>query len=369
MGFARPGQARLDVVLTEIEWEPGGFVEALASEARILVVDDEPANVRLLDLMLARAGYREVVTTTDSRRVVELFRADAPDLVLLDLHMPHIDGLAVLAQLAELVPDGEYLPILVLTADVTEEARERALSSGAHDFLTKPLQRTEVLLRIRNLLATRILHRKLRRHNEELHERVLERTRELEEARIEVLDRLMLAAEYRDDETGQHTRRVGESAARIAAALGLPAAEAELIRRAAPLHDVGKIAIPDEILLKPGPLTAEELVVMRTHTTAGAKMLAGGRSELLRLAEKVALSHHERWDGRGYPHGLSGESIPLAARIVALADFHDALTHARPYRPAWESARVRAEITREAGAHFDPEVVRAFREVEGHLEL
>lgn len=347
---------------------PGGVVEALASEARILIVDDEQANVRMLELMLTRVGYRRLFCTTDSRRVVDLFREVEPDLVLLDLHMPYLDGFAVLAQLAELVPDGEYLPILVLTADVAEEARERALSSGAHDFLTKPLQRTEVLLRIRNLLSTRILHRKLQRNNAELHERVLERTRELEEARIEVLDRLMLAAEYRDDETGQHTRRVGENAARIAAALGLPPAEVELIRRAAPLHDVGKIAIPDEILLKPGPLSAQELIVMRTHTTAGAKMLAGGRSELLQLAEKVALSHHERWDGRGYPHGTSAELIPLAARIVALADFHDALSHARPYRPAWEPARVRAEITKETGAHFDPEVVRAFREVEDHLE-
>jgi putative two-component system response regulator len=344
-------------------------VEAVASEAKILVVDDEPANTRMLDLMLTRVGYRRVFCTTDPRRVTDLFQEVGPDLVLLDLHMPYMDGISVLGQLAELVPDGEYLPILVLTADVTEGARERALSSGAHDFLTKPLQRTEVLLRIRNLLSTRILHRKLQHHNAELHERVLERTRELEAAQVEVLDRLMLAAEYRDDETGQHTRRVGENAARIAAALGLPAAEVELIRRAAPLHDVGKIAIPDDILLKPGPLTAEELVVMRAHTTAGAKMLAGGRSELLQLAEKVALAHHERWDGRGYPNGLAGERIPLAARIVALADFHDALTHDRPYRPAWERDRVRAEITRETGAHFDPDVVRAFREVEDQLEL
>jgi putative two-component system response regulator len=364
-----PARARPDVVRIDIEMESGGFVEALASEARILVVDDEPANTRMLELMLTRVGYRQVFCTTDPRRVVDLFRGVEPDLVLLDLHMPYLDGIAVLAQLAELVPDGEYLPILVLTADATEEARERALSGGAHDFLTKPLQRTEVLLRIRNLLSTRLLHRKLQHHNAELHARVLERTRELEEARIEVLDRLILAAEYRDDETGQHTRRVGENAARIAAALGLPAAEVELIRRAAPLHDVGKIAIPDDILLKPGPLTAEELVVMRTHTTAGAKILAGGRSELLQLAEKVALSHHERWDGRGYPHGLSGERIPLAARIVALADFHDALMHDRPYRPAWKRERVCAEITKEVGAHFDPAVVRAFREVEGQLDL
>ena len=345
------------------------MVEQIKRDARVLIVDDEPANVRVLELMLTRVGYAQVSSTTDSRRVVAMFEELAPDLVLLDLHMPHIDGFALLGQLTALTPAEEYRPILVLTADATEQARERALSTGAHDFLTKPLQRSEVLLRIHNLLATRFLHQRLRRHNAELDERVRERTRELEEAQLEVLARLNLAAEFRDDETGHHTRRVGENAARIAAAMYLPDAEVELIRTAAPLHDVGKIAIPDAILLKPGPLSPEEFAVMRTHTTAGAMMLAGGRSDLLRLAEKIALSHHERWDGRGYPHGLSGEAIPLAARIVALADYDDALRHARPYRDAWEPARVLAEIQRETGAHFDPSVVEAFHRARHDFEL
>lgn len=344
------------------------MVEEIKREARVLIVDDEPANVRVLELMLSRVGYGRVSCTTDSRRVLALFEELAPDLVLLDLHMPHIDGFALLGQLTERTPPGEYCPILVLTADATEQARERALSTGAHDFLTKPFQRTEVLLRIQNLLSTRFLHQRLRRHNAELDERVRERTRELEEAQLEVLARLNLAAEFRDDETGHHTRRVGENAAKIAAALNLGDAEIELIRTAAPLHDVGKIAIPDAILLKPGPLTPEEFAVMRTHTTAGARMLAGGRSELLALAEKIALSHHERWDGSGYPHGLSGQAIPLAARIVALADFDDALRHARPYRGAWEPDRVLAEIRRETGAHFDPEVVDAFHQARCRFE-
>jgi putative two-component system response regulator len=344
-------------------------VQDLKRDARILVVDDEPANVRMLELLLSRVGYEQLFWTTDPRKVLELHEAISPDLVLLDLHMPHVDGFELLGLLSERNPPGEYRPILVLTADATEKARERALSTGAHDFLTKPLQRTEVLLRIHNLLSTRFLHRRLQRHNEELDERVRERTRELEEAQLEVLARLTLAAEFRDDETGQHTRRVGENAARIAAQLALPEPEVELIRRAAPLHDVGKIAIPDAILLKPGPLSIEERTVMRTHTELGARMLAGGRSDLLLLAEKVALAHHERWDGQGYPRGLRGPEIPLAARIVAIADFFDALMHDRPYREAWSPDRVFEEIRRETGAHFDPRVVDAFMAVTDWMEV
>jgi putative two-component system response regulator len=345
------------------------FVQDLKRDARILVVDDEPANVRMLELLLSRVGYEQLFWTTDPRKVLEMHEAISPDLVLLDLHMPHVDGFELLGLLSARNLPGEYRPILVLTADATEKARERALSTGAHDFLTKPLQRTEVLLRIHNLLSTRFLHRRLQRHNEELDEKVRERTRELEEAQLEILARLTLAAEFRDDETGQHTRRVGENAARIAAQLALPESEVELIRGAAPLHDVGKIAIPDAILLKPGPLSIEERTVMRSHTEIGARMLAGGRSDLLRLAEKVALSHHERWDGKGYPRGLRGPEIPLAARIVAIADFFDALMHDRPYREAWSPDRVFEEIRRETGAHFDPRVVDAFMAVTDRMEV
>lgn len=334
-----------------------------ASNARILVVDDQPANVRLLQRLLGFAGYTQIFSTTDPRDACALFQESDPDLVLLDLRMPHVDGLTLLAELNSRIPDGNYLPIVVLTADITEEAKEQALSLGANDFLTKPLQTFEVLLRIRNLLATRFLHRRLKQHNNELEIRVRERTIELEEARLDVLERLTQAAEFRDDETGQHTRRVGEEAAKIARALDLPSAEVELILRAAPLHDVGKIAIPDSVLLKPGALTPEEFAVMKTHTTRGADMLAGGRSELIHLARDIALSHHERWDGAGYPNGLAGEAIPLAGRIVALADFHDALSHDRPYRLAWPADRVWTEIERETGRHFDPRVVEAFRRV------
>lgn len=331
--------------------------------ARILIVDDEPANVRLIERILERSGYSEVVAITDSREVLGLLEERRTDLILLDLHMPEVDGFALLEEISRTTPSDDYLPILVLTADVSEAARERALSTGAMDFLTKPLQATEVMLRVRNLLSTRFLHKKLLQQNENLDELVRERTRELEEARVEVLERLTQAAEFRDDATGKHTRRVGNDAAATARLLGLDQAEVELIRRAAPLHDVGKVAIPDAILLKPGRLTPDEFEVMKTHTTLGAEMLAGGRSPMMHLAQRIALCHHERWDGNGYPNGLAGEEIPLPARIVAIVDFYDALSHARPYRTAWEPERIWEEIERENGRHFDPVIVEAFSKV------
>jgi putative two-component system response regulator len=332
----------------------------LSDSARILIVDDEPANVRLLERILERAGYSRLASTTDSRKVLGLVEAFDPDLILLDLRMPHRDGFAVLEELRPHLAGG-FLPVLVLTADSTPQAWQRALSSGAKDFLTKPLDATEVVMRIRNLLETRFLYLTLE-------ERVRERTLELEEARIEVLERLAYVVEFRDDDTGEHTRRVGEVSALLAGAMGLPERELELMRRAAPLHDIGKLAIPDAILLKPGRLTSEEFEVMKTHAAVGAGILARGRSEMMLRAEEIALAHHERWDGSGYPRALRGEEIPWTARIVALADFFDALSHDRPYRPAWKPELVIEEIERQSGRHFDPDVVEAFRTVQSQLE-
>jgi putative two-component system response regulator len=334
--------------------------QSILQGARILIVDDELANIRLLERMLEHAGYTDVRSTADSRTVLAIAREYRPDLVLLDLHMPGADGFEVIEQLGTVAPPESYLPILVLTADITPAAERRALEMGANDFVTKPLQVFQVLLRIRNLLETRFLHLRLQRHNETLEERVRDRTRDLEEARLEVLERLTQAVEFRDDDTGQHTRRVGELSARTSRKLGLHEDAVELIRRAAPLHDTGKIAIPDAILLKRGRLTPEEFDIMKTHTTAGARILSGGRTQMMRLAEQIALSHHERWDGTGYPHGISGEEIPLAARIVAVADFYDALAHDRPYRPAWPEERIVAEIQQQSGSHFDRRVTEAF---------
>jgi len=330
------------------------------ARARILVVDDQPANLELIDKLLAKVGYRHVVCTRDPRQVASLYTESHPDLVLVDLHMPEMDGFAVMASLAALVPSGEYLPVLVLTADISEDVRSRALAGGAHDFLTKPIDATEMWLRIANLLRTRFLHLALAQQNELLEARVRERTAQLEQARVEILERLSLAAEYRDDTTGQHTRRVGDTSAEIAGALDLGAERVELIRQAAPLHDIGKLGVADGILRKPGALTPEEFAHVKSHTVIGQRILANTEIPVLRLAQEIAHSHHERWDGTGYPDGRSREEIPLAGRIVAVADVYDALTHDRPYKSAWPQDLAVSEIVCRRGRHFDPEVVDAF---------
>ena len=328
--------------------------------ARVLIIDDQQANVRLLELLLQRAEYTHVLGTTDPSQIYALMDEFQPDLVLVDLHMPQLDGFAVLGYLQQRISAPAYLPVLVLTADITPAAKQRALRLGAKDFLSKPFDTTEVLLRIENLLQTRALHLLLQQQNDLLEEKVRARTHDLEEAEFEILQRLALAAEYRDDDTGEHTQRVGQLAQQFAAALGLPAAEAVLIGRAALLHDAGKIGIPDSILLKPGSLTAEELAHMRTHTTIGMRMLAGSRFPLLQMAAEIAQTHHERWDGGGYPRGLAGEAIPLVGRIVAFTDVFDALTHERPYKSAWSVPDAVAEIVRQGGRQFDPRLVQVF---------
>jgi putative two-component system response regulator len=216
-----------------------------------------------------------------------------------------------------------------------------------------------VLLRIRNLLETHFLYQTLRGQNAELERKVTERTKELEQSQLEVLERLAAAVEFRDDDTGNHTKRVAQISAMLARAIGLEEATVELISRAAPLHDIGKVGIPDNILLKAGALTADEFEIMKTHTVIGSRMLSKGRSELVRFSQRVARSHHEWWDGSGYPDRVSGQAIALEARVVAAADFLDALTHDRPYRPAWALDDTLAEIQRRSGSHFDPTIAKA----------
>ncbi|HEY3130854.1 MAG TPA: HD domain-containing phosphohydrolase [Acidobacteriota bacterium] len=336
--------------------------------ARILIVDDREENVRFLTHVLQSVGYTNLLSATDPRLVSKIYSEFSPDLILLDLHMPHLDGLAVMKSLCADIPAGTYLPILMLTADWTSEAKQAALSSGAKDFLAKPFDVAEVLLRIENLLATRALHIQLQQQNQILEEKVRERTRDLEEARLEILQRLALAAEYRDDNTGQHTERVSRLSVLVAQALGLSTDRVDLIRKAAPLHDIGKIGIPDVILLKPGRLTAVEFERMKTHTTIGANILSGSRSPLLQLAKEIAFCHHERWDGGGYA-GLQAEHIPLEGRIVAIADSFDAITHERPYKLAWPPDMAFDEIEHQRGRQFDPELVEAFVHVRSQVEL
>ena len=330
-----------------------------AAKGRILIVDDEPANVKLLERILQRAGYADLCSTTDPREVAALIHSFVPDLLLIDLLMPHLDGFALLEQLAVLTPDRPFLPRLVLTADITAEAKTRALSLGATDFLTKPFDGVELLLRLRNALRLRFLSLEQEAQNQLLEQRVLERTEELEHAQLDLIQRLAYVSEFRDDETHRHTQRVGSLSATLAGVLGLPAAHVETIRLAAPLHDIGKIGVPDAILLKQGRLSPAEFEVMKLHTVYGARILAGGRTDLIRAAEQLALTHHERWDGSGYPNGLRGDEIPFISRIVSAADIFDALTHARPYKAAWPVEQALAEIHSMEGRHLDPQVVQA----------
>jgi putative two-component system response regulator len=289
-----------------------------------------------------------------------MFLSARPDLVLLDLQMPVMDGFAVLAALREAVPTEGFPLVIVITGDNSAATRNRALSGGAKDFISKPFDIDEVRIRVGNLLETHRLQEQLRRQNEGLASDFHNQSIELEDSRIETVERLALVGGLRDDVTGKHNVRVALMAAAIAAEIGTPET-ALLLGRVAALHDIGKVGIPDSILLKAGPLTAPEWVVMKTHTTIGAQILSAGTSEFMILAEQVAGCHHERWDGRGYPNGLRGTQIPLAARIVAIADVFDALSSARPYRPAFSIEESFNEIERGSGTHFDPSLVKVFR--------
>lgn len=322
-----------------------------AKTEKILIVDDQVANIRLLEIILENAGYLDFWSTTNPCEAVPLFAECRPDIVLLDLQMPGMDGFAVMRALKETYPD-EDVPVLVLTADATTPSKHRALREGARDFLCKPLDEVEVLLRIRNLLE-------IRSHAVNLEAKVRARTQDLERAHLEVLERLVSAGEYRDTDTGLHTHRVATTSALIAKELGQCPGQVEALFHAAPLHDIGKIGVDDAILRKEGKLTDEEFDAMKRHVTVGQELLKGGTSELLQLAEEIALYHHERWDGRGYL-GVAGPAIPLSARIVSVADVFDALTHARPYKAAWPIDEAVEEIRSKAGTQFDAAVVAAF---------
>jgi len=338
------------------------MIQLTPSSVNILIVDDEEYNCTLLERILTRAGFQNLHSIMDPCMIPDTLNSFHPDIVLLDLHMPNIDGIQGLQLIKEYAGES-YLPVLMLTADVTPKAKQEALTAGANDFLTKPYDRTEVILRITNLLKTRELYIQLQQHNAKLEERVAERTSQLELAQMEIIELLARASEYRDDMTGMHTQRVGELSGLIAEQLGLENEKVQIIRQAAPLHDIGKIGIPDQVLLKPGRFNAEEYEIIKEHTLIGAKILQNSSFDLLKVAETIAKYHHEKWDGTGYPEGLSEATIPIEARIVAIADFYDALTHERPYKVAWTKEEAIAEIKQQSGKHFDPNVVEAIMEV------
>ncbi|MDH5649065.1 MAG: response regulator [Gammaproteobacteria bacterium] len=327
--------------------------------SQILVVDDEPSNVKLLQKILKSEGYANVVATHDPRQVLGLCQATQFDLILLDINMPYLDGFQVMEQLRELDKVNSP-PILVLTAQRDTEYRLRALRNGARDFVTKPFDQLELIARVQNLLEVQFYHKTMRNQNQLLERMVDERTRALQETRLQVVRRLGRAAEYRDNETGLHIIRMSKISALLGRASGMSETESELLLHASPMHDIGKIGIPDEVLLKPGRFVPEEWEIMKTHTTIGADILSGGGSSLLDMASEIALTHHEKWDGSGYPGGLERENIPLVGRIVALADVYDALTSERPYKKAWSAADAVNYIKTNRGVHFDPRLVEIF---------
>ncbi len=335
------------------------MTDTLIDQARIFVVDDEPANLKLLDKMLSSQDYPPPVLIQDPREVLDRYREGRPDLILLDINMPHLDGYQVMEQLKAL-GDPLLPPIVILTAQHGRDILLRALAAGARDFIGKPFDRAELLMRVRNLLEAQLAHRLVHDQRAVLEEMVRVRTEDLYRTRLQVVRRLGRAAEYRDNETGLHIVRMSQYSALLAQKLGWSPEACELMLHASPMHDVGKIGIPDAILLKPGRFEPHEWEIMKTHATIGGDILEDGDSDLLMLARTIALSHHEKWDGSGYPHGLVGEAIPQAGRIVAVADVFDALTSSRPYKQAWPVEEAVAHIKDGAGSHFDPAVAAVF---------
>lgn len=335
-------------------------LEEQTLDGLIYILDDEEHNVLLLEKMLKKQGFTRVVSTTFPDYFRVLMSQRTPDLVLLDLHMPGISGLELLEEVNPNPGSSARTPVLVLTADGRPDVRRRALQRGARDFVNKPFDPPEVITRIRNLMESCIWKSELLQKNRNLEELVQKRTLEVRERQMDILRRLGMAAEYRDDQTGGHIRRVGRYAAILADSLGLAPETCDCILHAAQLHDIGNVAIPDSVLLKPGKLKPEEREIMQTHTTLGAEILRGGDCEMLQMAEEIALSHHERWDGSGYPNGQAGALIPLSGRIVAICDAFDALTCDRPYKKRCSVEEAVQELRDKGGAQFDPVLVEHF---------
>ena len=336
---------------------------------RVLVVDDIPANVRLLEAKLS-SEYFDVITATSGLQALEVARAEAPDIVLLDVMMPGMDGYEVARRL-KAAERTKTVPIVMVTALDDRESRLQGLKAGAEDFLSKPIDRAELTMRVRNLLKLKEYADFLAQHNRILEQKVVKRTRQLTASHREAIATLTSAASYKDEETGAHVARISFYTVELAQELGLDAEFRDTIHYASPMHDVGKIAIPDAILGKPGKFEPQEWEIMKTHSGLGAKLLAGGRSPYLKMGAEIALGHHERWDGGGYPSGLKGEAIPLAARIMNICDQYDALRSKRPYKPAFTHERTLEIITvgdgRTMPGHFDPAVLAAFAKCTGRF--
>jgi putative two-component system response regulator len=349
--------------------------------SKIMIIDDEPINVKVARKYLKLEGYENFVTTTDSREAIALIEKEQPDLILLDIMMPHISGIDILEALRADVR-WAHLPVIILTAANDQATKRRCLELGASDFLGKPVDPTELIPRLHNVLMVKRHHDHMEKYQHELEAEVLRRTAELARSRQEVIHCLARAAEFRDDDTGRHVFRVGRYARLIAVEMGWAGERLNMLEQAAQLHDIGKIGIPDSILLKPGKLGPDELELMhkhagfgkrimeklpdhesnilRSHTELGSKLLQETDSPILALAATISLSHHEKWDGSGYPLGMAGEDIPIEGRITAVADVFDALSSKRPYKPPFPLDKCFQILEDGRAKHFDPVVLDAF---------
>jgi len=328
---------------------------------RILLVDDNQTNLMLLTKLVAILPSCEPVPFLDPSDVLAAMPKLEYDIAVIDYQMPGYNGVELLREI-EMFERYKGKPVVMITADTDMATRMACLDAGSIDFLNKPVNPLEFQARMKNLIALVDARNKLADKAEWLREEVEKATCEIREREEEIIDRLSIAASFKDAETGLHTKRVGEYSQLIARALGLPAEECSDIRLAAPMHDIGKVGIPDAVLLKKGKLTEQEFAAMQKHTLLGCDILRESKSSLLQLAATIAASHHERWDGQGYPRRLAGREIPISGRIVAVADNFDALTSARPYKEAWSVSQAVDHIREKSGTQFDPQCVRAFEE-------
>jgi len=326
---------------------------------QILIIDDTEINLILFGALIKKLDDCEAHTFSESRVALQWAQENVPDLVIVDYMMPDLDGLEFIRLLRE-TSGRKMVPVLMITANDQKQIRYRALDLGANDFLTKPVDKVEFLARVRNMLSLNQARRQLADHASWLAGEVRKATREIVLRERETVYRLSKAAEYRDPETGAHILRMAHFSMFIARELGMSVDDQQLLLEAAPMHDIGKVGIADKILLKPGRLTASEFEIMKQHATFGYELLKGSSSRVLAAGAEIALGHHEKFDGSGYPQGLKGEAIPIFSRIVAVADVFDALTSERPYKKAWTLEAAVDFLTNGSGTHFDPACVQAF---------